>query len=316
MSVWKDKSGDYHVGLMHRGNRVHRELPKGSTKEDAIRLQTKLRKELFRVIDLGEAPSVTCLQAVQRYLDEEVSRQKAAHITTLKAHSMEQFLAGKPLAQIAHVAETLVQELRGQSAAATINRKLSILRRTASLAYKKWGWLKEPLHEKINKIPGEKARHTYLSAAQVRKLVRSLDTKIMADAVLCAVYTGLRQGELWSLTKEHYRNGVVSLPDTKNGQPRAVPVIPKIRGAMQRWVEYDRPHPRTAYKDFEKARVVLGIPGLRFHDLRHTCASLLAAEGVDLGTIGAILGHSSTQTTKRYAHLSMEAKKKALRKIG
>jgi len=47
-----------------------------------------------------------------------------------------------------------------------------------------------------------------------------------------------------------------------------------------------------------------GIEGCRLHDLRHSHASLLAAEGLSLPVIGALLGHSSPSTTARYAHLA------------
>jgi len=65
----------------------------------------------------------------------------------------------------------------------------------------------------------------------------------------------------------------------------------------------------------ERAAAAIGRPDLRFHDLRHTTASLLINQGVDLHTIGAILGHASAQTTKRYAHLSVGAARRALMKI-
>jgi integrase len=41
----------------------------------------------------------------------------------------------------------------------------------------------------------------------------------------------------------------------------------------------------------------------RFHDLRHTYASILASSGLSLPIIGALLDHSEPQTTARYAHL-------------
>jgi integrase len=317
MSVWKDARGRYHVGLMHRGQRVHRCCPEGTTREAAQRYETKLRHELFRVLDLGESPAIPLEQAIQRYLTDEVEHQKAAHITRLKAYALEPLVRGKTLAQIVDVAGALIAEGRGAGlASATINRKLSILKRVATLAYKKWGWLREPLADKIPRLAGERARHVYLSAAQIGRLVTDCRTQVCRDAVLIAAYTGLRQGELWSLRPAHYQGSVIYLADSKSGAPRSVPVIPKIRAALKRWLAAERPHPRTVYRDFEQARLRLGMPGLRFHDLRHTTASLLAAAGVDLGTIGSILGHASAQTTKRYAHLSIEAKRKALRKIG
>ncbi len=44
------------------------------------------------------------------------------------------------------------------------------------------------------------------------------------------------------------------------------------------------------------------IEGLRFHDLRHTFATRLALNGVDIVTVKELLGHSEIQTTMRYSH--------------
>lgn len=48
----------------------------------------------------------------------------------------------------------------------------------------------------------------------------------------------------------------------------------------------------------------IGRRDLRFHDLRHTAASLLAKNGASLLTIGEILGQKSPAMTKRYAHFA------------
>ena len=53
---------------------------------------------------------------------------------------------------------------------------------------------------------------------------------------------------------------------------------------------------------FKRARDAAGLRPLRFHDLRHTYGSLLAAAGVDLVTIQAAMGHSALATTGRYLH--------------
>jgi integrase len=46
-----------------------------------------------------------------------------------------------------------------------------------------------------------------------------------------------------------------------------------------------------------------GIEDFRFHDLRHTAASLLAGGGCDIITLQHVLGHKSLSMTQRYAHL-------------
>jgi integrase len=50
----------------------------------------------------------------------------------------------------------------------------------------------------------------------------------------------------------------------------------------------------------------LGILDASFHTLRHTAASWLVQQGVDLYAVGQLLGHKTPRMTQRYAHLSPE----------
>ena len=66
---------------------------------------------------------------------------------------------------------------------------------------------------------------------------------------------------------------------------------------------------------WRRARVKAGMPHVNFHDLRHSCASIMLGLGVDLYTISKILGHANIQTTQRYAHLQVDAQREALNKL-
>jgi integrase len=57
-------------------------------------------------------------------------------------------------------------------------------------------------------------------------------------------------------------------------------------------------------KIWRSVRDAAGLPGLRLHDLRHSFASNIVNAGGSLPIIGALLGHRSSQTTARYAHLA------------
>lgn len=54
----------------------------------------------------------------------------------------------------------------------------------------------------------------------------------------------------------------------------------------------------------------------RIHDLRHTYASILASAGLSLPVIGALLGHTQSQTTQRYAHLMDDPLRAATERVG
>jgi integrase len=60
------------------------------------------------------------------------------------------------------------------------------------------------------------------------------------------------------------------------------------------------------------ARHAAGLRALRFHDLRHTYGSLLAAAGIDLVSIQAVMGHSALSTTSRYLRARPASEQAAL----
>jgi integrase len=63
---------------------------------------------------------------------------------------------------------------------------------------------------------------------------------------------------------------------------------------------------RSVERTWREARAAAGLPGFRFHDLRHTSASRIVQAGLSLFDAGEHLGHKTPMMTKRYAHLSPE----------
>jgi len=60
----------------------------------------------------------------------------------------------------------------------------------------------------------------------------------------------------------------------------------------------------------------IGLTDVRIHDLRHSFASSAVSQGMSLPIIGKLLGHTQVQTTARYAHLSDDPLKEAVKDIG
>jgi len=66
---------------------------------------------------------------------------------------------------------------------------------------------------------------------------------------------------------------------------------------------------------FKLACEKAGISGVTWHTLRHTFASRLVANGVDIVTVKELLGHSSIGVTMRYAHTNFDSKRAAVEKL-
>ena len=62
----------------------------------------------------------------------------------------------------------------------------------------------------------------------------------------------------------------------------------------------------TVYKHFKSLVTQMGFPEVRFHDLRHTYATLALQNGVDVKTVSNNLGHATVAfTMDKYVHISM-----------
>lgn len=70
---------------------------------------------------------------------------------------------------------------------------------------------------------------------------------------------------------------------------------------------------RDVARTFQSCAAAVGVPVIRFHDLRHTAATLLLEQGIDVATVSRILGHSTIMTTvDRYGHLTTRSTGPAL----
>lgn len=75
---------------------------------------------------------------------------------------------------------------------------------------------------------------------------------------------------------------------------------------------------RKPYYVSHKFKQVLkdyGLRHIRFHNLRHSCATLLLKKEISLREIQEWLGHSSSKITKQYAHLDSSSKQKSANAI-
>jgi len=199
-----------------------------------------------------------------------------------------------------------------------------------------------PTKDKQANMPTKKAlnneRERYLTLDEAKSLLNALNEKSekLHDICLLALHTGMRASEIFNLKWEDidFTDEIIRLLETKTRSPRTVPLTraafemlqKRSKKSSSKLVFPGRRDKASAWVSHTFARTVIelklnqGVTDRRrkvvFHSLRHTCASYLIQNNVDILTVSKILGHSSLEMTKRYAHLNDQKTKESIEKIG
>jgi integrase len=235
----------------------------------------------------------------------------------IEGYQSERLQAGKP--------KPHTDEVKANKPA-TINRHIATLKHMFTKAVE-WDMVEEEVLKRIRRaklLEENNRRLRYLSKEECNALVQACD-KHLKPVVITALNTGMRKGEILSLTWDNVdlRHGFILLEITKNGERREIPINETLRAALSGIMRrLDTPHvfynadTGTPYvnlhKPFQSALKRAKIKDFRFHDLRHTFASHLVMAGVDITTIKELLGHKTLTMTLRYAHLAPSHKVKAV----
>lgn len=226
---------------------------------------------------------------------------------------------------------------RSGKSAATVARYLATLASVLTAGVQRWNWLTDSPMRQIHKPVVRNNRARFLDEAELDRLLVACHRSESPDlllAVLLAITTGARQGEIMNLRwrdidwPRHLLQLRAGVDTTTKGGARsaslAAEVLPLLkarhesfqaREALSRVPSRDpeaelifpsrvsRAAPVNLRRPFMTALARAGIANFVWHDLRHSAASFLARDGASLLEIGAVLGHRSANTTKRYSHL-------------
>ncbi len=180
----------------------------------------------------------------------------------------------------------------------------------------------------------EHGRERYLSEQEFGRLTEVLKRRrgdSSADAITVIMFTGVRKSQALQMQWKDidFDQSIWTCPSasTKNRKPHRVQLsslaleLLKQRSKIATSKRFVFPgngatgHLREVRKTWASIKREAKITDCRLHDLRHTFASFLVSNGKSLEMIGAMLGHSQMQTTKRYAHLRDDPLKEAAESI-
>lgn len=294
----------WEVRLQHGGRRYSKTV---ATRSDAQYLEARIRQRL-NDSRAERTPVYSLEEALARWIANESKGLKSQRTVRTLVKQVLPDIRGRSLHEAPAVAEQIIRKGREAGAvAATINRRIALVKRLAKLAYKRWGWLENDLGAKIELLPGEVKRTVYVTPAEGKRLMAAARPDIR-EAIRWALLTGLRRGEMLALTPIHFRDRAIHLTDTKSGRPRSVPIPAELDPKR---FPFDL-HPTALSKGFQAARRLARMPQVRFHDLRRSYGTWLVQKGVDVGAVRDLLGHSTVAMTDRYLGVSQAHRLRAI----
>jgi integrase len=318
------------ASIIRRGERQWQARVRRKSIRAGATFETKARaaawaRQVEAEIDAGrfqfgraEAERTTLHEALDRYLIEIVPSKKGIRQNTGIVRAWQCTpLAQKSLAAIRSTDITAWRDAKlKQVGPQTVLHHLNVLSHLYRVAAFDWGLetLVNPV-AKIKKPSIPRGRERRLRADEERQLLDACDvseSSWLGPLVRLALATAMRQGELVGLTWSQVRfaERTILLIDTKNGEPRTVPLSTQASQALYSILKpnVDKVFPvntgRAISHAFVKACKRAGIVELRFHDLRHEATSRFF-ENTNLRDveIASITGHKTMDMLKRYAHL-------------
>ena len=213
----------------------------------------------------------------------------------------------------------------------TVNRYIAALSHALSFAVKERRLIQRNPVSDIRRKPEPRGRTCFLSDDDRTRLLKACGESAwpaLQALVLLAITTGARKGELIGLKWDDVdlKKGRALVTETKNDEPRTLPLAGKALEALRALKlknsvrsAYVFPQPfglPGPYEHFDThwylALKAAKIENFHFHDLRHTTASMLAAQGASLLEIADVLGHKTLAMVKRYSHLVVDHKAKVI----
>lgn len=311
-SIQKTARG-YRAQVYCKGRRDSRVF---ATKRDAVVWasvrEAELRDNRF------EGDKHTLRDALRQYATDVSPGKRGEQWEVVRLRAFERYLLplNSPISSVQPSDIALFRDSRAASvSAASVRRELTLLSSVFEMARREWGWVtSNPCHD-VRKPRQPEHRNRTIHVREIRAMLRTMSyshntpankTQALAQCFLFALRTGMRAGELCDLTWTNVHDDFVRLPQTKNGTSRDVPLSSRAIRIMKTMRGYQDDkvfglHPRSVDALFRKYRDKAELSGFRWHDTRHTAATMLSRK-VDVLTLCKIMGWHDTRFAMVYVN--------------
>lgn len=291
---------------------------KTTNKRDAIEFAKKAMTDAWRHDALGEQ-SHTWADLCASWLDLKGDQKRTISKDRVICAGAEKYLGGKELSEVtAEDVRAYGKAVKDRASASTANRHLNVIRAMLRLAAS-YGWIIRVPKVEMYTLP--KTPGIWITLEQLELICAHLPA-LVADMARFAIHTGLRYSNVaglrWDWISSDGSVCVVPAASTKTGRVYTIPlnsVAKKIvagrreatKQSKSEYVFYradgETPMPTVRYW-WEAATKKAGLPDVRFHDLRHSFATMHHMNGTPDRALQELGGWSSPAMLQRYVTLS------------
>jgi integrase len=311
-------SKDWYIDYRINGRRFKRRIGPNKKLAEQVLMDVKVKKAKGEYLGVHEVKKLTVADFLAEYLTW-ASVNKGANTYALNrfcADRLREAFTGYLSGITAKQVEEYKVQRRKVVSPATVNREIALLKHMCTKAME-WGYLRANPLKRVKFLKEPPGRLRYLTRDEMEGLLAACPPHLR-PIVVVALHTGMRKSEILRLKWQDvdFARKTIIVRKTKNNEPNVLPINQTLLGELQHVPH----HLHSAYvfcntagdpydevkRSFNTACRKAGIKDFRFHDLRHTFASHLIMNGVDLKTVMRLLGHKDIRMTLRYAHLSPE----------
>jgi integrase len=270
--------------------------------------------ELRKIRDLGIDDREPLANALERYAQEQSPKKKGERwerirLKAIAAHPVfkNKKIAAIDVPLIAKYRDERLQEVSGS----TVNRELNLLSSVFQVAMLEWRLIASNPVKLIKKPKESPHREKIISQEEIQDFLAAIpydpSTKAQTKsecvglALLFALETGMRAGEICGLRQADVSGSVATLHITKNGRRREVPLSKEAKRILSLLPDQEPMFGLTAarldplfrrYRDKSNQ-------DFRFHDARHTAVTRLARR-LDMLSLAKVIGHSDPRQLMTY----------------
>lgn len=307
MPTYRQRGATWRAEVYKAGRR---ESATFATKRLAVAWATQREAELTG----ARLPDHTLAEALQRFADEKCPGRKGARWELARLAAMKRdALASMALPDLSRTDVAQWRDRRLQAVSgASVRREMNLLLAVLEECAGDWGWMRVNPARGVKRPPNPPSRRRRISADEIERVTLALGlTDLEADtaaqrtglAFLFALETAMRAGEMLGMMWPDVAEKSVTLPATKNGDVRRVPLSARARAILAALPRGDGPcfalDAGTRDVLWRQAVKAAKIVDLHFHDSRAEAIWRLSKK-LDVMELARMIGHRDLRSLLIY----------------